>query len=148
MTISEDWQLSKCHFYKLTTSILTQIWANSRGNKFYKKNRRKKLLTVRGVLVKSSNKDNLFLKDFIMVHNCITKRLAPSYSTKHFTDNFTISNRITRNLAYVYLSADCLLISRLSFSEAPKTLHVFPIIMGINCLTTWSQGHLFYYLDF
>ena len=82
-----------------------------------------------------------------MIHNCI-KRLVPSYSTKHFTDNFTISHRITRNLAYVYLSADCLLISRLSFLEAPKTLNAFPIISVINCLTTWSQGHLFYYLDF
>ena len=135
MTMSEDWQVSKCHLYKLATSILTKIWLSSRGNKLFKKNRIKKLLTVREVLDNSSNKDNFSLNDVIMVRNCI-KRLVPSDSTKNFTDNFTISNRITRNLAYVYLSADCLLISRLSFLEAPKTLNTFPIILVINCLTT------------
>ena len=35
MTMSEDWQLSKCHLYKQATSILTQIWASSRGSKLY-----------------------------------------------------------------------------------------------------------------
>ena len=81
--MSEDLQVSKCHLYKLATSILTKIWLSSRGNKLFKKNRIKKLLTVREVLDKSSNKDNFSLNDVIMVRNCI-KRLVPSDSTKNF----------------------------------------------------------------
>lgn len=103
----------------------------------YKKNRRKKLLIVCGVLVKLFNKDNIFLKDFIMVYNCIIKRLVLSYLIKNFIDSFIISNRIIWNLVYVYLSVDCLLISCFLFLEVLKILYVFLIIMGINCFIIW-----------